>query len=153
MIPVNNFEDSLSSDEASIARPHLAGSRDAWDLQDAFSHVIAYGPLQLLPLALILAPTASSTLAVHWLLTAFSNYVMAIERAEPLPTPPPDALPPARTSIKYCGAQLELDIIGTHLVAHPPTTGLPDTNATEPTPVVIDENTGVSWPILYGCDY
>ncbi|KZV72275.1 cysteine proteinase [Peniophora sp. CONT] len=122
-MPESNFEESLSSEEASIVRPSLAGSRDAWDLQDAFSHVIAYGPLQLLPLALILAPTASSTLAVHCLLTAFSNYVMAIERAEPLPTPPPDALPPA---------------------PHPPTTGLPDTNPTEPTPVVIDENTDLA---------
>ena len=98
MVSERNIEEPLASDETLHAVPSMNGSRDAWDLQDAFSHVAAFGPLQLLPLALALAPTVSSPLAAHWFLTALSNYAMAIERAEPLPTPPPNELPPARAS-------------------------------------------------------
>ena len=97
MSPHDISEESPLSDEAPTVIPPSRGFLDAWDLQDAFSHVAAYGPLQLLPLALTLAPTVSPTLAVHWFLTALSDHVMATDRAEPLPTPPPDALPPART--------------------------------------------------------
>ncbi|VDC04750.1 unnamed protein product [Peniophora sp. CBMAI 1063] len=128
MSPSLAIEDSPLSDEvpatttASSAQP-MNQSRDAWDLQDAFSHVAAYGPFQLLPLALTLAPAVSPTLAAHWFLTAISTYAMAMERAEPLPTPPPDALPPA---------------------PQPPTAGLPDSNAPTPAPVVINEDTDLA---------